>query len=47
MLAFLKRREQRWTHDWVNAEARRRGAAPEQQLRAIFDAFDEWWVAHT
>lgn len=43
VLAFLDLREQRWTRDWVEAEARRRGTTPEQQLLAIFDAFDEWF----
>jgi AcrR family transcriptional regulator len=43
VLAFLDLREQRWTIDWVKAEARRRGTTPEQQLLAIFDAFDEWF----
>lgn len=42
-LAFLERREERWTHGWVEAEARRRGATPEEQLLAVFDAFDEWF----
>jgi AcrR family transcriptional regulator len=42
-VAFLERREQRWTRDWVEAEARRRGSTPEKQLLAIFDAFDEWF----
>jgi AcrR family transcriptional regulator len=43
VVAFLELREQRWTIDWVAAEARRRAATPEQQLLAIFDAFDEWF----
>ncbi len=43
VLAFLARREQLWTRDWVEAEARRRGANPEEQLLAIFDLFDEWF----
>jgi AcrR family transcriptional regulator len=43
VLAFLQLREQRWTRDWVEAEARRRGTTAEQQLLAIFDAFDEWF----
>jgi AcrR family transcriptional regulator len=43
VLAFLDQREQRWTHEWVESEARRRGATPEQQLLAIFDLFDEWF----
>src|SRR5688572_23583675 len=42
-LAFLQEREQLWTLGWVEAEARRRGATPEEQLLAIFDLFDEWF----
>jgi AcrR family transcriptional regulator len=43
VLAFLDRREQRWTQGWVEAEARRRGTNPQEQLLAIFDLFDEWF----
>jgi AcrR family transcriptional regulator len=43
VLAFLQQREQRWTLDWVEAEARRGGSTPEEQLLAIFDAFDGWF----
>jgi AcrR family transcriptional regulator len=43
VLAFLQRREQLWTLDWVEEEARRRGSTPEEQLLAIFDAFDDWF----
>jgi AcrR family transcriptional regulator len=43
VIAFLKLREERWTQDWVEAEARRRGARPEEQLLAIFELFDEWF----
>jgi AcrR family transcriptional regulator len=43
VLAFLEQREQRWTLAFVVAEARRRGTTPEEQLLAIFDAFDEWF----
>jgi AcrR family transcriptional regulator len=43
VLAFLERREQLWTREWVEAEARRRGATPEGRLLAIFDLFDEWF----
>jgi AcrR family transcriptional regulator len=43
VLAFLQQREQLWTKDWVEAEARRRGDTPEEQLLAIFDLFDEWF----
>jgi AcrR family transcriptional regulator len=42
-LAFLERREQRWTRDWVEAEAKNRGETPEEQLLAIFDLFDGWF----
>jgi AcrR family transcriptional regulator len=43
VLAFLERREQLWTHDLVEAGAKRRGSTPEEQLLAIFDVFDEWF----
>jgi AcrR family transcriptional regulator len=43
VVAFLKLREERWTLDWVEAEARRRGNTPEEQLLAIFELFDEWF----
>ena len=42
-VAFLGRREELWTHGWVEVEARRRGATAEEQLLAIFDLFDEWF----
>jgi AcrR family transcriptional regulator len=43
VVAFLARREQVWTLGFVELEARRRGAGPEERLLAIFDAFDEWF----
>jgi AcrR family transcriptional regulator len=43
VLAVLEQREQLWTLDLVEAEARRRGETPEQQLLAVFDVFDEWF----
>jgi AcrR family transcriptional regulator len=43
VLAFLELREQLWTKGWIEAEARRRGGTPEEQLLAIFDLFDEWF----
>jgi AcrR family transcriptional regulator len=43
VLAFLRRREELWTHEWVEDEARRRGGTPEESLLAIFDLFDEWF----
>ena len=43
VMAFLERREERWTLAWVEAEAKRRGTTPEDQLLAIFELFDEWF----
>lgn len=43
VLAFMERRERLWTKEWVEAEARKRGDTPEEQLLAIFDLFDEWF----
>jgi AcrR family transcriptional regulator len=43
VITFLERREERWTVAWVEAEARRRGSTPEEQLLAIFELFDEWF----
>jgi AcrR family transcriptional regulator len=43
VVAFLAVREKRWTRGWVEAEAKRRATAPEEQLVAIFDLFDEWF----
>jgi AcrR family transcriptional regulator len=45
VLSFLEQRETRWSKDFVEAEARRRGATPEETLFAIFDVFDEWFHA--
>ena len=43
VLAVMERREQLWTKEWVEAEARQRGDTAEEQLLAIFDLFDEWF----
>jgi AcrR family transcriptional regulator len=43
VLAFLQRREQRWTREFVLAEARKRGSTPRERLLAIFDVFDHWF----
>jgi AcrR family transcriptional regulator len=43
VLAFLDRREQLWTVEFVGAQARARGTTPEQRLLAIFDVFDGWF----
>jgi AcrR family transcriptional regulator len=43
VIAFLERREERWTREWIETEARKRGATAEESLLAIFDLFDEWF----
>ena len=43
VIAFLERREERWTRELVEAGARSRGSTPEEQLLAIFDVFDDWF----
>jgi AcrR family transcriptional regulator len=43
VLAFLERREELWTLDFVEAEALRRGDSAQEQLLAIFDVFDDWF----
>jgi AcrR family transcriptional regulator len=44
IIDFLQRREQLWTHEWLEAESRRRGATPREQLLAIFDVFAGWFA---
>ncbi|MCA1682396.1 MAG: TetR/AcrR family transcriptional regulator [Actinobacteria bacterium] len=43
VLAFLERREDRWTKGWLQGEVEARAAAPADRLLAIFDVFDEWF----
>ncbi len=43
ILEFLRRREQLWTREWLEAESRRRAKTPREQLLAIFDVFAEWF----
>ena len=43
VIDFLQRRERVWTQEWLQAESRRRGATPQEQLLAIFDIFSEWF----
>ena len=45
VLAFLERREQLWTREWLEAEVTRRASDPRGQLLAIFDVFDQWFRA--
>ncbi len=44
ILDFLRRREERWTREWLMAESRRRGETARDQLLAIFDVFAEWFA---
>jgi AcrR family transcriptional regulator len=44
ILAFLERREERWTRDWLQATVERRAETPAQRLLAIFDTFGEWFA---
>ncbi|MDQ6608167.1 MAG: TetR/AcrR family transcriptional regulator [Actinomycetota bacterium] len=43
VLAFLQRRDELWTKNWLQAEVQRRGSTPDDRLLAIFDVFDEWF----
>jgi AcrR family transcriptional regulator len=43
VFAFLERREQRWTQNWLQAEVQRRSGDPAERLLAVFDVFDEWF----
>lgn len=43
VLAFLARREKRWTVDWLEGGVMRRAADPRGRLLAIFDLLDEWF----
>lgn len=43
VIAFLQRREQLWTKDWLEPQVRARAGDPKGRLLAIFDLFDEWF----
>jgi AcrR family transcriptional regulator len=43
VLAFLERRDARWTRGWLQAEVERRSDDPAERLLAIFDVFDAWF----
>src|SRR5690242_2912543 len=44
ILAFLDQRAERWTQEWLQAEAVRAGGGdPAQRLLAVFDTFDGWF----
>lgn len=42
-VAFLQRREERWTHGWLQDEVEQRADDPCGRLLAIFDVFDGWF----
>jgi AcrR family transcriptional regulator len=44
ILAFLARREERWTRAWLQAEVWERAATPGGRMLAIFDTFGEWFA---
>ncbi len=43
IIDFLRRREQLWTHEWLETASQQRGESPREQLLAIFDVFSEWF----
>jgi AcrR family transcriptional regulator len=45
VLAFLERRDERWTRSWLQHEVGQRAADPREQLLAVFDVFDAWFRA--
>ena len=44
ILAFLQRREERWTRGWLQSEAEAAPTRPRERLLAIFDVFGEWFA---
>ena len=44
ILAFLERRDERWTHAWLQGEAEQRADTPAGRLLAIFDVFGDWFA---
>ena len=43
VLAYLERREEEWTRNWLQAEVMRRADDGAGRLLAIFDVFDAWF----
>src|SRR5258705_9633275 len=44
IVAFLERRQERWTRGWLQAEVERREDSPAARLLAVFDVFGEWFA---
>jgi AcrR family transcriptional regulator len=43
VLAFLQRREELWTQQWLEEEVKRRASGPSERLLTIFDVFHDWF----
>jgi AcrR family transcriptional regulator len=43
VVAVLERHEDLWTVGWLEPETRRRAAADDEQIVAVFEAFDDWF----
>lgn len=43
VLAFLERREQLWTEQWLEGAVMERATTPGDRLLAVFDVFDDWF----
>lgn len=41
--AFLERREELWTIDWLKSDVCRRATLPADRLLVIFDVFSDWF----
>ena len=44
VLAVLERRQERWTHGWLEAEIMRRARTPVTRLLACFDTLADWFA---
>ena len=42
-VAVVERREELWSYDWLEAEARRRSRTPDETLLVVFDVLGEWF----
>ena len=45
VLAFLERRNELWTQQWLRGTVEGRSTDPREQLLGIFEAFDDWFRA--
>ena len=43
VVAVLERHDDLWTVGWLEPETRRRAAADDEQIVAVFEAFDDWF----